>query len=283
VRSAVLWGVVPMDEPVAFSHAAGGQRALDLVLAACKEDAACRAKFPGARKDFQAVMDRLSQGPVEVEVTDPETGQATRARFSREVVAEGVRLVLYSSEASAGLPLLFHRAAAGDWKPLAQTVAHAKAGLEEIITRGLFFSVTCSQDFPFIDPAEVPARTAGSFLGDERVRRHAAVCAIWPQTRIDPKEREAIRSDIPVLLISGERDPVTPPDFARRASRFLTRSLHLVEPGQSHEDSPPCVIVLTDDFIRRGTAEGLDTSSCLAQVKPWPFLFELPDEGIMPF
>jgi pimeloyl-ACP methyl ester carboxylesterase len=94
VRSAILWGVVPMDEPVAFSHAAGGQRALDLVLAACEEDAACRAKFPDPGKDFQAVMDRLSRGPVEIEVSDPETGRAARARVSREVVAAGIRLVL---------------------------------------------------------------------------------------------------------------------------------------------------------------------------------------------
>jgi pimeloyl-ACP methyl ester carboxylesterase len=283
VRSAILWGVVPMDEPVALSHAAGGQRALDLVLAACEEDAACRAQFRDPRKDFRAVMDRLSQGPVEAEVSDPQTGRTTRARFSREVVAEGIRFVLYSSEASAALPLLFHQAAAGDWKPLAQTVVYAKAGVDEIITRGVFFSVTCSQDFPFIDPAEVPARTAGSFLGDDRVRQHIAVCALWPHTRIDPQEREAIHSDIPVLMISGERDPVTPPAFADRASRFLTRSLHVVEPGASHEDSFPCMIELTNDFIRRGTTEGLDTSSCLSQMKPLPFLFKLPDEGIRPF
>jgi len=283
VRSAVLWGVIPMDEPVALSHAAGGQRSLDLVLAACEDDAACRAKFPEARKDFQAVMDRLSQGPVDVEVSDPETGREIRARFSREMVAEGIRFVLYSSKASAGLPLLLHQAAAGDWRPLAQTVVNAKAEIEKIITRGLFFSVTCSQDIPFIDPAEVSARTAGSFLGDYRVRQQTAACALWPHARIDPQEREAIHSDVPVLLISGERDPVTPPDFARRASRFFTHSLHIVEPGASHEDAYPCVIALTDDFIRRGTTKGLDTASCLAQVKPKPFLFELPKEGIALF
>ncbi|HEY7214862.1 MAG TPA: alpha/beta hydrolase, partial [Thermoanaerobaculia bacterium] len=196
---------------------------------------------------------------------------------------EGIRLVLYSSEASAALPILFHRAAAGDWRPLAQTVVAGKAGLEQILARGLFFSVTCSQDIPLIDPAEVAVRTAGSFLGDYRVRQQTAACALWPHSRIDPQEREAVHSDVPVLLISGERDPVTPPDFARRASRFLTHSLHIVDPWASHEDASRCVIALTHEFIRRGTTEGLDVASCLAQVKPQPFLFELPKEGIAPF
>jgi pimeloyl-ACP methyl ester carboxylesterase len=280
VRAAVLWGVVPMDEPVALSHAAGAQRSLDLLLHACEEDSACRAKFPEPRKDFQAVMDRLAQGPMEIEIDHPQTGKATRVRFSREAVAEGIRVVLYSSEAATALPLLFHQAAAGDWKPLGQTVLAARDAIGGIMTWGLFFSVTCSQDIPFIDPAEVSGRTAGSFLGDYRVRRQTAACALWPHARIDPEQREAIHSDIPVLLISGERDPVTPPDFGRRASRFLTNGVHLVMPWAGHEDSPPCMLAITVDFIRQGTARKLDTASCLAQVKQKPFLFEMPKDGI---
>jgi pimeloyl-ACP methyl ester carboxylesterase len=283
VRTVTLWAAVPMDEPVVLSHAAGAQRSLDLVLGACAEDAACHAKFPEVRKDFQAVMDRLSQGPVEVEVTDPETHKAARVRLSRYLVADGIRLILYSSEAATALPLLIHQAAAGDWKPLGETAVTAQAWIDRILTRGLFFSVTCSQDIPFIDPAEVPARTAGSFFGDYRVRRQIAACELWPHGRIDPGEREAIHSDTPVLVINGERDVVTPPDFGRRASQFLTRSLHLAVPWASHEDEIPCVTDLAYEFILHGTTQGLDTASCLSQVKPKPFLFELPKEGIVPF
>jgi pimeloyl-ACP methyl ester carboxylesterase len=283
VRTVTLWAVIPMDEPIPLSHAAGAQRSLDLVLSACEQDAACHAKFPAVRKDFQAVMDRLSQGPVEVEVADPETHKATRVRLSRYVIADGIRLVLYSSEAATALPLLIHQAAAGDWKPLGQTVVTAQAEIDRMLTRGLFFSVTCSQDIPFIDPAEIPGRTAGSFFGDYRVRRQIAACELWPHARIDPGEREAVHSGVPVLLINGERDVVTPPDFGRRAARFLTHSLRLVEPWASHEDAIPCVQKLGREFIRRGTTQGLDSASCLARVKPKPFLFELPKEGIVPF
>jgi pimeloyl-ACP methyl ester carboxylesterase len=282
VRTVTLWGVVPMDEPVALSHAAGAQRALDLMFGSCEADTICHANFPAVRKDFQAVMDRVSQGPVEVEVADPETHKAIRVRLAREVVAEGIRIVLYSSEASAVLPFLFHQAAAGDWKPLGQTVVTMQAGLEGILTRGLFFSVTCSQDIPFIKAAEVSERTAGSFLGDYRVRRQTAACALWPHARIDPAEREAIHSDVPVLLINGERDSVTPPDFGRRAARFLTHSLHLVEPYAGHEESPPCVEAIANDFVRRGTVQGLDTS-CVSQLKLAPFLLEMPKEGLKLF
>ncbi|HWN44119.1 MAG TPA: alpha/beta hydrolase, partial [Thermoanaerobaculia bacterium] len=252
------------------------------VLCWCEADAACRAKFPAVRADFRKVMDRLDQGPVEVEVTYPKTDKAARVRLSREMIAEGIRVFLYSAESAAALPLFFNQAAAGDWKPLGQAAIDGKVGLDAIIARGLFFSVTCAEDIPFIDPAEVPARTAGSFLGDYRIRRQTAACELWPRAQFDPAEREAIRSDLPVLLINGELDPVTPPDFGRRAARFLTQSLHLVEPFASHEESPPCVTAIADEFLRRGTTQGLDTS-CVNQLQRTPFLVELPKEGISPF
>lgn len=126
------------------------------------------------------------------------------------------------------------------------------------------------------------ARTAGSFLRDDRLRRQAAAYALWPQARIDPAEREPIHSDVPVLLVSGELDPVTPPEFGRRASRFLTQSLHVVEPNCSHEEVPQCVERISDELIRRGTIRGLDTS-CVSQLKPVPFLLEAPKEPIKTF
>jgi len=255
------------------------------MLGGCEEDAACHAKFPNVRQDFQGVMDRLSRSPVEVEIVHPEkpeTDKPVRVRLSRQAVADGIRLVLYSAKASAALPLLLHQAVAGDWKPLVQTVAEARVEIDRMLTRGLFFSVTCAEDFPFIDPAEVAARTAGSFLGDDRVRRQAAACALWPQGRVDPAQRQAIHSDVPVLLINGDLDPVTPPDFGRRAARFLTQGFHLIMPYASHEDGSKCVSDIADEFLRRGTAKGLDTS-CLSQMKRTPFLLEVPKEPVKPF
>lgn len=282
VRTVTLWGVAPMDEPVGLSHSPNAQRSLDLLFDLCEKDAACRAKFP-VRADFQAVMERLSRGPVEVEVADPENGKAARVRLSRDVMAEGIRLILYSSEASAALPLLLHQAAAGDWKPLGQAAIEGIAGLERMLTRGLFFSESCAEDVAFIDPAEMPARGAGSFVGDYRVRRLFAICELWPRARIDPAQRQAVRSDVPVLLVNGGLDPVTPPDFVRRASRFLTQGLALVNPYAGHEEAfDSCTEAIAAELVRRGTIEGLDTS-CLGKAKPWPFLLEPSKAEVKPF
>lgn len=268
VRAAVIAGVAPMDEPLSLSHAANGQRSLDLLLGWCEKDPACHAQFPAIQADFKAVMDRLAQGPVAVEVKHPHTDKPARVTLSKNFLADGIRWSLYGD--SEALPLKIHQAAGGDFVPLAQAAVNARLGAIDGIMSGLLFSVTCAEDMPYIDPAEVPARTAGSFLGDYRVRQQLAACSVWPHGKAAEGHREALHTDIPILLVSGERDPVTPPAFADRAARFLTHGTKIVVPWGSHGGDDPCTAKIQRDFVIKGSGEGLDTS-CLSKIQRAPF------------
>ena len=277
VRSVVLDGAVPMDETLPITHAAAGQRSLDLLTEWCEKDAACHGRFPRFRQEFQAVMDRLRREPAAVEVEHPRTGKPARVTVAWNVVADGVRWALYSPESSALLPLMIHQAAAGDFKLLAQASVNSRLGAIDGITMGLFFSVTCAEDIPFIDPAQIPARTANTFLGDYRVAQQTAACGVWPRARIEPSHREPIRSDVPVLVVNGERDPVTPPDFGPRVTRAMTRAVRVVIPWGSHGGSEPCRDKIEADFIEKGSGEGLDLS-CVKRIELLPFVLEPPKE-----
>lgn len=273
VRAMVLTGVVPMDEALPISHAAGGQRALDLLLGWCAKDAACKARFPDTRGELETVLDRLAQSPVTVGVRHPGTGKPVQVRLSRDLVADGLRWLLYNAADSARLPLLVHQAATGDFSALGQASVSARFGIVRALAHGMFFSVTCAEDIPFIDPASIPERTAGSFLGDYRVRQQMAACAVWPRADIEPGHRQAIRSGVPALLISGERDPVTPPAFAVRAARQLTHAVQVVVPFAGHGGDEPCVQEIGRKFIERGSGAGLATS-CLKEIRMTPFVLE---------
>lgn len=275
VRAAVIFGVAPLDEPLPISHAANGQRSLDLLLGWCEKDKACHAKFPAIRADFKAVMDRLARGPVTVEVKHPHTHGLAKVTLSRDFIADGIRWGLYG--AGEFLPLMIHQAAGGDFRLLGQATVNARLGAIDGLMNGLLLSVTCAEDLPYIDPAEVPARTAGSFLGDYRVRQQAAACTVWPRGKAAEGHREPLHTDIPILLVSGERDPVTPPAFADRAARFMTHGTKIVVPWGSHGGGDPCTQKIQRDFLEKGSGEGLDTS-CLGKIKMAPFVLDPPQD-----
>ena len=93
----------------------------------------------------------------------------------------------------------------------------------------------------------------------------------WPRGPMDADFRQPLASDVPVLLLSGADDPVTPPAGAETAMRGLTRSRHLVVPGEGHSQlGVTCMDRVMADFVRDADPKALDTS-CLARSKPAPF------------
>src|SRR5262249_23922898 len=111
----------------------------------------------------------------------------------------------------------------------------------------------------------------GTFLGDLRIRKQQAACAVWPVPPVSRAFLEPVTSDVPVLLTSGERDPATPPANAERVARTLKNSLHVVVPDGGHiytglGGASECVDSLIERLVETGTVKGLDTS-CLARTK----------------
>ena len=271
VRTLILGGVVPMDERGPFSMARSAQRALDGLIAECEGDAACRAAFPKLRDEVAAVLRQVEKEPVTVTLTDGETGKPLDIRLTRNALVTTLRYMLYGPQGASLLPLNVHLAAQGDWKPMAETARSFAAGGGSALADGYYLSLTCSEDLPFIREDEIPAAIQGTFLGDFRIRKQQAACAAWPVPPVGREFLDPVTSDVPTLLISGERDPVTPPSNAERAARTLKNSLHVVVPDAGHayggiEGAYDCVNRLVVQFVESGTLQGLDPS-CMARTK----------------
>ncbi len=144
-----------------------------------------------------------------------------------------------------------------------------------LLSVGLYLSVTCSEDVPFIDAGEARRLAAGTFLGTYRVDQQVSACAAWPRGKLPADFLENVSSDVPTLLISGVRDPVAPPVWGDQVARHLTHAKHLVFPQGFHGLPGSCVTRLINAFVARGGADGLDTS-CVQEGRALPFL--LPND-----
>ncbi|MEM7310678.1 MAG: alpha/beta hydrolase [Planctomycetota bacterium] len=273
VRAAVLNGVAPLAFTNPLYHAAEAQASLARTFADCAADPACSAAFPELEQAFLAVLERLEAKPARVKLADARSGREHEVRIDRDAFAEAVRVMLYSVPSARRLPLLIQRAYEGEYAPFAAAAVQVGRALRDQLALGMLLSVTCAEDVARIDPADIEPATAGTFLGDARVRAQSAVCGGWPRAELPEGFAEPVRSTVPVLLLSGSHDPVTGPRWGSEAARHLDNALHLVVPG-AHGVGGPCVSSIVDAFLERGTVEGLDTSCVVAMTLP---PFALPD------
>ncbi len=272
VRTVILDGVVPPEQVLGVDSALQAQRALDLILERCRTNEACHKAFPEPASDLAALRQRLTRSSAEVSFPDPVTAAATDSAFRLVDLQTVVRLLSYSSEQAALLPLLLHEAAAGNLAPLAAQSQMIEDELQDALSIGMHNAVVCTEDAPFFEAAK-PDRVAleNSYLGTSQLDLLRQMCAVWPRGVIDADFHAALATEAPVLLLSGSADPVTPPAYAEQALRKLHNGLHVVLQGQGHgQFARGCIPNLMARFLERGQIQGLDTT-CARQTAPAPF------------
>ncbi|HEU0016430.1 MAG TPA: alpha/beta hydrolase [Longimicrobium sp.] len=276
VRTAILNSVAPAQMKNPLWHARTAQQALDSLFTDCRADARCGAAFPHLRREWAEVLERLEREPARVRVALPWTAGPVEVRLTAAGFGDAVRVMTYSWDGSRALPLLVHRAHQGDYEPFARTAVATSRGFRGQLRMGMLLSVVCGEDVVRITEEEIVRETAGTYLGDRRVRSQAAVCREWPRARVPANDAEWVTADVPVLLLSGSHDPVTGAPWARETARHLPNSLHLVVPG-GHTPQDECTESIQRAFVDAGTLRGLDTS-CVAALRPDPFL--LPGDAL---
>ena len=172
------------------------------------------------------------------------------------------------------MPLIVHRAFLHDFIPFGTMATRVNLGGPST-SRGMYFSVTCAETIPFITERDIVSDTRGTFLGDRRVRAHVAACKEWPKGTVPRSSLEPIKSQIPVVMFSGEADGSTPPWIAEAAVKLLPYGRQIQAPHTGHQIDGPCTWDLMQAFFRSAAVNTLD-ASCAERARRPPFALELP-------
>ncbi|HEY2590229.1 MAG TPA: alpha/beta fold hydrolase [Steroidobacteraceae bacterium] len=272
VRAAILDGVVPPQTAVGASLAVDAQAALDAIFTRCTRDPQCQAAFGDSGSDYRALRAGLERKPVPVSISDPTTGKPVSFDFAPLHLAAVLRLASYTSEQAALLPFSLHEATRGDFGPLASQFLLVDRTYGNALAYGMHNSVVCTEDVPFYGEANVDrARLARTYLGSSQIDALERVCALWPRGPIDPDFHAPLDSSVPVMLLSGADDPVTPPANAEEVARGLARHTIVELDGMGHGQLvAPCIDRLMAEFVEGGGAARLDIS-CARRARPFPF------------
>jgi pimeloyl-ACP methyl ester carboxylesterase len=267
-RAVVLDSVVPNELVLGAEHARNLEDALDAHFSRCAESEACTTGMGDLRSSLNALKAKLEAGDLAaVRFRDARNGTWREAVPNAGHLAILLRMYAYAPATAATLPFLLNEAAAGHYAAMLAQAELIAGSMSEQIYHGMQLSVMCAEDVDELEPNPADADTV---LGNSLIEFSKAQCAVWPKGQRDPAFRQPLAGDVPVLALSGEFDPVTPPRYGDAVIEHLPNGRHLVLKGQGHSVvGLGCAPKLFAQFIETADAKGLD-ASCLDRLRPLP-------------
>ncbi len=168
---------------------------------------------------------------------------------------------------AALLPTTIHAALAGDYGPLMGQSALIQRELGDAIDDVMGMSVVCSEDAGLL---ETDPRDAATLLGTVFQLQTAAQCSVWPRGALPADFHTPLKSALPVLILEGQYDPVTPPRYGEEVLKTLSDGRLLIARGQGHNVAGAgCMPRLVARFVKDLRPGTLD-ARCLDALGPTP-------------
>jgi pimeloyl-ACP methyl ester carboxylesterase len=272
VRSAILDAVYPPQEDLITGPAANMQHALDMLFEYCAADSECSQAYPDLESVFYELVDQVDEEPVTLSVSRLSGTQKYDVVINGDRLTRVILDLLFWVETLPNLPALIYDLHAGSYQHLANLLQWSLFPYDEL-SEGLYFSIECIEEAPFSSPEE--ALTVSEEINPRLksaldVTAAYQICEVWNVSPGRRVENQAVVSDIPTLILSGEHDPITPPAWGRSTAENLSQAQFLEFPGTGHGvlGTGLCANQVVEDFL--AAPDSPIDSSCVEKI---PVLF----------
>lgn len=265
VRSLVIDSVLPPQVDNLMEVPRLANNVYRALFDACAADAVCNEEYPDLERVFYELADRLDAEPVTVRVRNPIDNLSYEMLINGYAVRNMMFSALYATSTIPTIPRMIYEAYEGDFSAMAEEMFINIVSFE-FFSIGMYYSVNCTDEIAF--------RTMADFIAADEpypYQKNAfdsqfyfKNCQIWDVPLSDPIETQPVTSDVPTLLISGQYDPITPPEYAEMAHQTLSNSYNYVFPAMGHGTSfdSPCAAGILVAFVENPTQE--PDTSCIA-------------------
>lgn len=228
VRALVLDSLTPPDVDALVGEGSSLDRALARAFAECTNDLACRGRHPDPAQALAEVVARLAADPVVVAT------HGGLVELDGRTFVQALASMLRDGHAADDLADRIEDARAGNYDFIAAVLGAPRA----TGAVGALFSVACAEQMPAtsLEAIELAAtQLSPPVRGSLTSRFIALACPAWSVPPAPPALRAPISGAVPTLLMVGERDPMAPPSYARRAAETLRAAQVLELPRQGHQ------------------------------------------------
>ena len=286
IRSVILNSTVPLQADLYSEVPASFDRALNVLFDSCADNPVADNAYPDLETVFFDSIDKLNNTPAMFTAIHPLSGESYDVLMSGDDFFDFIISTLYTTDVIPLVPKVIFDANNGKYDTLALLVGSNLLNME-LVSTGMHLSVQCSEELPFSSQEEIIASLEKypdirEYLEDSLGESTFAVCEYWTGTTPDPIENEAVYSDIPTLIMSGEFDPVTPPAWGKLASETLQNSWFLEFPGLGHDvvvSGNECPLDIALAFYNNPYSE--PDRTCLTEIEPPDYI--VLDVNLTPF
>lgn len=275
IRSLVLDSVLPLDVNP-YTHAADRvAKVMQVFFDLCKNDNDdCDEKYPDLPEVFYKTVDDLNASPITVKAQDPNTGE----RY--DVYVDGDRLISLVLQSInqpfninfAQIPRMIYQVHDGKQDVIKEFLADIRYQVPENVA--LNYNAMCNDYFSNLtlrDLTEADRSTPPQLVEyfTRSMRAEWAACEIWKDPRYENFTPRTVKSDVPVLLMNGDLNWISPPEYASTVGKSLNHTTKLTFHGIGifavvTEMWGNCSKTLSDTFLSDPTAE-LDPQCSLGE------------------
>lgn len=268
LRAVVLDSVIPTNVDRVARTPLALQEGLQRVFAACEADKDCNVKYPHLEQTYRDTLKQLASKPLKVDIAK------TNGELDETTLQGLIFNSMYFPAGLTEIPGLIVAARDGNAGVIEQSFAvKFLMGVANTLTWPAFFTNECMGEVAYSTPAalEKGLSAAPEFAGTLRLSPSISspsvfgICKTLGLTKPAPRENDALRSNVPTLLLAGEFDPVTPGNWLREAADGLGKGQSLVIKGAAHGSglTTECGFVTVVKFLQDPTQKVDGT--CAAQ------------------
>jgi pimeloyl-ACP methyl ester carboxylesterase len=253
IRSVVMDSPLPLE--VSYDEESVGNllTSVEKLLSDCEADVICNRSFPNLKHRFFNYLSDKTQNPLEVTIENPLNGNPETFKL------RGKELITVFTSAATGsvsdVPFEINKLLNDDLSSIKEQLASLYQKPNGGAGIGMRLSVWCAEEYPFNNQGVIKKETSRypEVAGLSPAVFDSTICNIWGVAKVPDIENQAVKSDIPVLLINGEYDNETPPGWADKMRKNLNNSYHLVFKGWKHTPTTnwgnQCAMKAANDFF----------------------------------
>lgn len=255
IRSSILDSVYPSDKHGLLTWPAVINNAIQMIFERCDNDKACHANYPDLREQFKTVLRKLKYTSLYLQMPDYYSDGALDIYLNDSRFIDALFIATYDSNLISLIPDVINDIAKGKQKSLIPiATAYAASFFDEYSNLVTFNSVICNDEVIIsseeydIEVARYPMLkpyTEGLWKYD--------LCHIWKTHNTSEINLEAVKSDIPTLILAGRDDAVTPWQWGKELHGYLNNSVFFVFDQTTHG------AIGTNDCATRMSRHFLDT------------------------